>query len=74
MMVLTAEDDVVITTRRAGEGATGIVFGIAVSLWALLLEEFRIVCRRAVVQVGSRAAVLRGIESSTGTFAPVSYF
>lgn len=73
-MLLTAEDDVVISTRRAGEGASGIVFGIAVRLWAFLLEEFGIVCGRAVVEVGSRAAVLRRIESSTSTFATISYF
>ena len=75
LIMLTAEDDVVIrSTRRAGEGAGGIVLGIAVRLWALPLEEFRIVAGRAVVQVGACAAVLRRIESSTSTPASTRYF
>jgi len=49
LIMLTAEDYVVISTRRAGEGASGIVLGIAVGLWALLLEELGIVGRTAVV-------------------------
>jgi len=72
--MLTAEDDVVISTRRAGEGASGIVLGIAVGLWALLLEELGIVSGTAVVQVIPRAAVLRGIELRTSTLASISYF
>lgn len=72
-MVLTTEDDVVISTTRAGGGASSIVLGIAVCLWALLLEEFGIVGGRTVVAVGSRAAVLRLIESSASTFAPIPY-
>jgi len=74
MILLTAEDDVVVTTRRAGEGASSIVLGIAVRLWALPLEEFGIIWGRAVVEVGARAAVFRLIESSASTFAPISYF
>jgi hypothetical protein len=72
--MLTAEDYVVISTRRAGEGASGIVLGIAVGLWALLLEELGIVSGTAVVQVIPRAAVLRGIELRTSTLASISYF
>jgi hypothetical protein len=74
LIMLTAEDYVVISTRRAGEGASGIVLGIAVGLWALLLEELGIVSGTAVVQVIPRAAVLRGIELRTSTLASISYF
>jgi len=71
---LTAEDDVVISTSRASEGAGTSVLGIAVGLWALPLEEFRIVRGRAAVEVGACAAVLRRIESSTSTLASLGYF
>ena len=75
LIMLTAEDDVVIrSTSSTGEGASGIVLGIAVRLWALPLEEFRIVAGRAVVQVGACTAVLRRIESSTSTPASTRYF
>jgi len=75
MVLLTAEDDVIISTRRAGEDASGIVLGIAVRLWALPLEEFGIVIGNTVVVcVGSRAAVLRGIQLRTRTVASICYF
>jgi len=72
--MLTAEDDVVISTCWASEGAGTIILGIAVRLWALLLEEHRIIRGRAGVEVGACAAVLRLIESSTSTFASIGYF
>jgi len=74
MMVLTAEDDVVISTTSASEDASDIVIGIAVRLWALRLEESGIVTRRALVLVLVRAAVVRLTESNTSTFAPIPYF
>lgn len=73
-MVLGAEGDVVISTRSASGGASIIVFGIAISLWALPLKELGILRRRAVVGVVSRAAVLRSIESSATTVAPIDHF
>lgn len=74
MLMLTAEDNFVITTSRASESAGTIILRIAVRLRALPLEEFGIVCERAVVQEGARAAVLRRIESNTSALASTGYF
>lgn len=72
--LLRAEGDVIISTRRASEGASIIIFRITVGLWALSLEKLGIAGRRAVVDVVPRAAVLRGVQSDTSTVASIIDF
>nr|CAD1841469.1 unnamed protein product [Ananas comosus var. bracteatus] len=61
-----AEDDLVVGPRRAGEGAGGIVLGIAVGLGAQILEEPGVIRGAAAAGV---AAVLVRLEDRAGVVA-----
>ena len=65
-----AEDDLVVGSGGAGECAGLVVFGVAVGVGALALEEPRVVRRRAVVLELAPAAVRVAAELAARARAP----
>lgn len=66
-----AENNFIVSASGATEGASGVVFSVAVTTGALAIEKFRIMTGTATVGMIPRATILWCLETSAGAIASV---